>query len=273
MRTLHVAAAQIHSGGGIPETLWRAERQIRAAASVGVEVILFSEAALQGYDYDLVPEGLARVAESADGPAIREILRLARHYDLAIAMGFFEQAGTRYFNSVVVAQPDGSIEVARKHALTRREREAGLTPGPRRPTVVAIKGVRIAIVICSDAGIPGLHEDLRRRRADYRFCPTAGGGRISEMLHEADLKTPEGRQRYEANRARVFKPVAFLGEKECPFTGFASANALGPVGRQTCHQGHCMIVDNNRTMRAQIPGTCVLEHMQDQMIHVRLTFE
>ena len=63
-----------------------------------------------------------------------------------------------------------------------------------------------------------------------------------------------------------------LDEKECPATGFTSANALGPVGRQTCHQGHCMIVDHQRVMRAQIPGTIVLEHMEDQMIHARLQF-
>ena len=33
-----------------------------------------------------------------------------------------------------------------------------------------------------------------------------------------------------------------------------------------------MIVDNQQVMRAQIPGTIVLEHMQDQMVHARLDF-
>lgn len=72
---------------------------------------------------------------------------------------------------------------------------------------------------------------------------------------------------------RVFNAAAIFGEKDCPYSGFASANALGPVGRQTCHQGHCMIVDNRRVMRAQIPGTIVREHMQDQMIHALLCFD
>ena len=53
MRTLHVAAAQIHSGGGADDTLQRLERQVAAAAAVGVEIILFAEGALQGHDYDL----------------------------------------------------------------------------------------------------------------------------------------------------------------------------------------------------------------------------
>jgi hypothetical protein len=94
---------------------------------------------------------------------------------------------------------------------------------------------------------------------------------MHDMLHEKDLLTARGRRLYEENRPRVFKTEAILSRKDCP-GGFTSANALGPVGRRTCHQGHCMIVDNNRVMRAQIPGTIVLEHQQDQMIHARLRF-
>jgi hypothetical protein len=86
------------------------------------------------------------------------------------------------------------------------------------------------------------------------------------------LATPEGQKAYAENRPRVFKPEPFLDEEECPDTGFTAANALGPVGERTCHQGHCMIVDNQRVMRAQVPGTNVLEHQQDQMIHAELSF-
>jgi predicted amidohydrolase len=46
MKQLRVAAAQIHSGGTVEQTLARAETQVRAAAVVGAEVILFSECAL-----------------------------------------------------------------------------------------------------------------------------------------------------------------------------------------------------------------------------------
>ncbi|MEI7437899.1 MAG: hypothetical protein WCL16_13925, partial [bacterium] len=149
---------------------------------------------------------------------------------------------------------------------------ACLTPGARERDIVEINGVRCALIICADGGIDGLHEDLFDRDVDYRLCPTGGGGKIGAMLHSADLLTVEGRTRYAENRPRVFNTAAILDEKDCPYSGFTSANALGPVGRQTCHQGHCMIVDNQRVMRAQIPGTIVLEHMQDQMIHTQLTF-
>jgi predicted amidohydrolase len=187
-------------------------------------------------------------------------------------IGFFETSGDAIHNSMLVAHPDGTYNSARKFALTPGEIAARLTPGLRERMVVEFTGVRCAIIICADGGIDGLHEDLRAQRVDYRLCPTGGGGKLNDMLHADDLLTEAGRARYVENRPRVFKTEAILDEKECPFTGFASANALGPVGRQTCHQGHCMIVDNQRVMRAQIPGTIVLEHMQDQMIHALLHF-
>ena len=271
-RNLHVAAAQIHSGGPIDDVLKRVERQVVAAAAVGAEVILFSECALHGYDGDMMPDSVRSVAEPMDGPHCRRVLKLAERHRIAILIGFLERNGEAIHNSVLIARPDGTCATARKHILTEGEVRARLTPGLRERTVVELNGVRCAIIICADGVIDGLHEDLRAQGVDYRFCPTGGGGKIGDMLHAADLLTTEGRTRYVENRPRVFKTEAILDDKECPFTGFTSANAMGPVGRQTCHQGHCMIVDNQHVMRAQLPGTIVLEHMQDQMIHAAMQF-
>lgn len=272
-RTLHVAAAQINSGGTITETVERVERQVGAAAAVGAELILFSECALHGYDYDMTPESVRAVAEPVDGPNCRRVLELALRRRITVLIGFFERNGDLVHNSMLIACPDGACRTARKHVLTAGERAAGLTPGARERDIVEINGVRCAVIICADGGMDGLHEDLRGQGVDYRLCPTGGGGKIGDMLHSADLLTAEGRARYVENRPRVFNTAAILDEKDCPYSGFTSANALGPVGRRTCHQGHCMIVDNQRVMRAQIPGTIVLEHMQDQMIHALLGFD
>jgi predicted amidohydrolase len=272
MRTLHVAAAQIHSGGAVSDTLERIERQMAAASVVGAEIVLFAEGALQGYDYDMTVESARAAAEPLDGRNCRRLARMAVKHRLAALVGFLEKDGDRIYNSVLVAVPGQPCWTGRKHVLTPGEKAAGLTAGPRQRPVVEIDGVRCALIICADGGIDGLHEDLKAQRVDYRFCPTGGGGKMADMLHEADLATPEGRAKYAENRPRVFKTEAILDEKECPYTGFTSANALGPAGKQTCHQGHCMIVDNQRVMRAQIPGTIVLEHMQDQMIHALLHF-
>jgi hypothetical protein len=45
-------------------------------------------------------------------------------------MGFFEREGSFYYNSVLVARPNGIRKVQRKFNLTVDERKACLTPGP-----------------------------------------------------------------------------------------------------------------------------------------------
>jgi len=35
----------------------------------------------------------------------------------------------------------------------------------------------------------GPYPMLRQEGADYRLCPTAGGGVLGDMLHESDLNT------------------------------------------------------------------------------------
>ncbi|MFW5923723.1 MAG: carbon-nitrogen hydrolase family protein [Planctomycetota bacterium] len=272
MRSLHIAAAQIHSGGDPAGTLERARVQIRMASIAGAQVILFAECALQGYDYDMTDEMTQRMAIPADGPECDRVIRMAADHDISILMGFFERDGDRVYNSQLVARPDGMRDVERKHELTKTERQAGLSPGEAARKVFQFHDVRAAIIICADGGMDGLHERLEKKDIDFRFCPTAGGGQIDEMLHESRLDTPEGREAYTKNRKQVFKPEPILPEEECPNTGFAAANALGRAGKSTCHQGHCMIVDNRGVMRAQIPGTNVLEHQQDRMIHARLSF-
>lgn len=271
-RTLHVAAAQIHSGNGPKDTLRRIDRQARAAALVGAEVILFSECVLQGYDYDITNEMLQRVAVPVTGPECDRIVAMAKRYGIAIMAGFFERDGEACYNSVLVARPDGTRQVERKHNLTPGEIKAKVAPGRRERTVFEFNGVRCVILICADGGIEKIADHLRELGADYRFCPTGGGGKIQDYLHESDLLTEEGRKKYTENRPRVFNTSAILENKEGLPCGFTAANALGPVGAQTCHQGHCMIVDNSHVMRAQFPGTIVLEHQEDQMIHATVNF-
>lgn len=273
-RTLHIAVAQVHAGGGIDENLRRIERQARAASAVGAELILFSECALQGYGYesDFSAATAAAQAVTLDSAPCRRLGALARSQGLVVMVGCFEAAGDRAYNSCLVAWPDGRLEVERKHVLTPAEQAAGLTPGVRARKPFVINGVKCAIIICADGGIDGLYPMLREQGFDYRLCPTAGGGALADMLHERELDSAEGRAIYERERTRVCITNPILDLSEHHGLGFASANAMGPVGRRTCHMGHCMIVDNRGVMRCQLPGTPVLEHQQDLMTHAVLQF-
>lgn len=271
-RSLHVAAAQVHSGGGVTDVLLRIDRQAAAASILGAQIILFAEGTLHGYDYDMTRQSIAKLAQPLTGPDAAHLSAIAQAHGIIILAGMFEKDHDKTYNSMAIAWPDGRLQAARKHVLTKSELNAGLTPGPKELTIIEVNGVRCAIVICADCAIENLHEDLRKRHADYRLCPTGGGGSIHDIITEQDLQTQKGRDHYNRTRPKVFRPEAIMPESDCPFTGFASANALGAIGNTNFHQGHCMIVDNHRVMRAQIPGTTIREHAQDQLICVKLNF-
>lgn len=274
MRQLHVAVAQINARAGeLDGNLRRIERQVKSAAAVGVEVILFSETCLHAYD--LSPENVA-LAQPLDGPLVGQLSAMAHEYGMAILAGFLERDGDQVYNSHAVTYPDGRVGVQRKHSLTETEKRGGLTPGPRERTVFLFNDVRCALVICADCSIPNLYDDLARQGVEYRFCPTAGGGTLFgkpiPYLPEATLDTPEARDTYTEYRQYVYLPQPILSEQDCPLTGFAAANAMGFDGRGITHMGHCMIVDNHRVVRAQIPGTNIAEHLQEQMVHAVVSF-
>ncbi|MHC4885467.1 MAG: nitrilase-related carbon-nitrogen hydrolase, partial [Planctomycetota bacterium] len=191
LRKLHVGAAQIHSGGSITENLARVERQARSAAVVGVEVLLFAEGALCGYDYGMTRESVDALAEPLDGPNCLRVSGLAQETSVTILIGFFERDGEAIYNSCLVARPDGSRGVQRKHALTEGEKNAGLTPGPKERSIFDFCGVPCVIVICADTGIEERHEEQLQQGVQYQFIPTGGGGKIQDYLHEADLASEE----------------------------------------------------------------------------------
>lgn len=273
MISLHIASAQVHSGGSVQENLARIETQVRAAAVVGVDVILLAEGVLQGYDYGMTTEWTRRIADEAGGPATSKLLAMAKQYNIVILAGFIEKDGEQFYNSHLIAYPTGKFLVQRKNQLTSTEKNALLTPGPEERQVFDIKGVKCALIICADCSIPDVYKKMHDNGVQYLFHPCGGGGKMSEMLTEEQLKTEAGRKSYIDNKKRVFLDNPIHHNPDNPYFGVTTCNALGPVGEETCHQGHCIISDNNNVIRAQCPGTNVLEHMQDQMIHAIINFQ
>lgn len=266
-KILHVASAQIVSDGGIEETLPRIDALSQAAALLGADVILFSELAVNGYALDMPPAEVKALAQPLDGPSVQKLLASAAAHGICILAGFLEGDDEKIYNSHLIAMPGMPPRVQRKHILTDPEIQAGLSPGPGERDVFTIKGVRCALVICADTGIPGLADHLRSLQVDIRFVPTGGGGCIDDMLPQSELATPEGRQRYTANRPRVCMPDAFDPGFSEWGSALVTSNALGRAGKSTCHQGHCIIVDALGVLRAQAHGTIIREHMHEQLIN------
>ena len=273
MPSLHVAAAHILSRAKDTEgNFARLQRQVEAAAVFGVRAMLFAETCL--HSYDIAADSIAQ-AEPLDGPLVTRLAGLARQHGMTIMAGFWERDGDRVYNSHAIAHPDRPPQVERKHMLTEKELAAGLTKGPVERTVVEFDGIRTCLIICADAGSAPMAAWCRDHDIHYRFCPSAGGdlidGKKMRYLHESELAEPEAREWYLANRHHTFIADAIVDPGRW-HTGFTSANAMGPDGRGITHQGHCIITDRQNIMRAQLPGTIILEHQQDAFVHAELTF-
>jgi predicted amidohydrolase len=273
MRSLHVAVSQIHSVSGDPwANLARMRPQIQSAAAVGVEVILFAETVVHSYEFS--DENKA-FAEPVGGPLTSQISQWAQQYGITVLAGFIEMEDGAYYNTHVVARPDGSLGSQRKHNMTPIELKGGLSAGPRERTVFEFNGVRTALIICADSGMDGLYDMLEELRIDFRCHPCAGGDHIHDKpipyLHHEELFTAEGEALAAEYRNYVCLHDAFVKEGRRPLA-FAAANALGFDGKKMHHMGHCLIADTFGTLRAQIPGTLIMEHQQDQMVHCVVHF-
>jgi predicted amidohydrolase len=275
MRKLHIAVSQINAVAFNPqENLKRIHRQVKSASAVDVDLILFGETVIHAYNFS--PENLA-LAETIGGPLTSQISAWAVEYNITILAGFIEKDGDKLYNSHLVTRPDGSMAVERKHKITDCEITGGLSSGKAERTVFEFNGVKCAIIICADGGIEDLYTALAKQGVEYRLCPTAGGniinGKPIPYIHEDELDSEEKQALAAEYRQKVCVNDAIMSEDPIPFTGFASANAMGDDGTGIRHMGHCMIVDNYRVLRAQIPGSLIIEHQEDMMVHATLTFK
>ena len=149
------------------------------------------EALLENADADLVvlPElfatgyffksqgDLARVAEPVpEGPTTQRLLRWARTSGATFVAGLAEQADGRFYNSAVVAGPEGAVRVYRKVHLFYEEKLC-FTPGDLGFPVFDVRdragaAYRLGVMICFDWYFPEAARSLALGGADVIAHPS-----------------------------------------------------------------------------------------------------
>ncbi len=260
-RTLHVACIQpLVVPGDVEGNLRRMDPLIVEAARRGARLVLTSEAHVTGYDLDGV--GL-RAAIPADDPAFDRLAETARRLGVDIVAGFWEKAAGGAYNSAQVLHADGRRTLQRK----RGDAVAGFIPGPREREVFEVDGLRCAILICSDSGLPDIHAELAGRGMDLLLCPTAGMGRLDGAFRQEELGDPARRAMYLDKMERV----CFVRDamEMCLRYGFAAA-ACNQAGVQESsdyfHPGHSSIVDRTGELVALLPGAMAYSHLRPKLI-------
>ncbi|MFI1732488.1 carbon-nitrogen hydrolase family protein [Streptomyces acidicola] len=157
--------------GAVAENLKVLDEAAGRAVAAGAALLVAPEMFLTGY---AIGDGIARLAEPADGDSADAIAETARRHGLAVAYGYPERAGDQVFNSAQLVSADG-IRLAnyRKTHLYGCFEHDHFTPGEQPVVQAELGGLRLGIMICYDVEFP---ENVRAHAlagTDLLLVPTA----------------------------------------------------------------------------------------------------
>lgn len=138
---------------------------VEAAARQKVRLLVFPECALCGYPPVETPSVDGIDMDAVDA-CLSGLTKLAKQYDMVIAVGTVRKEG-RCYNSVVVIGPDGILGAYDKRALwgwDSENFEAGTSDG-----IFDIDGVKTAFRICYEVRFPEFFREAFRAHAELCF--------------------------------------------------------------------------------------------------------
>jgi predicted amidohydrolase len=261
---LKVAVAQpLVLPGNVKQNIHNMEPLVAKAANRGAELIVFSECGITGYDLKGVA---ARAAISLDDGALKAVADLARKHNIVIVAGFHERRGDKLHNTAAVFYPDGQRVVQRKYNILPPEKNvAPIAPAERKRTFFTVKGFRFAILICSDAGTPGIYEELAAAGTQAIIVITAGGGSASLGTHQDALADPVRRKNYAEQAVQCLSSEAIDQCLRLRCAQIACNQAGWNAGTGYFHPGGSSIIDRTGEVKAIIPPRFVFEHLRPDL--------
>ena len=138
-----------------------------AQAHSEVDLVIFGEMILGWYNPGQMSEYHRRISEPISQETLQVFTSLAMQHRIHLCFGMSEIDDGTLHNAQVLLNPQGEIQaVHRKWNLKSDEKKANYQPGSVPITITDIKGVKTAIVICSDAVSPRVMRELIGSRVD-----------------------------------------------------------------------------------------------------------
>jgi predicted amidohydrolase len=145
----------------------------RASHEHSAHLLVFPELFLSGY-------GLSReITLSAARYIIQEkviahLQNLARQYSIALLIGYPELVDEKMYNSAILINEHGDILLTyrKTHLWANKERQL-FAEGDQLSSVVEIRGVRVAVMICYDMEMGEVARSLTLLGAQLLLVPTA----------------------------------------------------------------------------------------------------
>lgn len=245
VKEFQIAVAQCASViGQIDRNLQVAADLCRQAAEKNADLILLPEAQATGYSYRNLRALVEATAEEMSGGIAESFRAMASENRLVVCGGMFEREGSEFFNTHVVAFPDGRIEKQRKGVSSSSE-EGIITMAPIR-RVFEWSGCRFGILVCADNALVDATQQLAALDISLLLHPCAG--RILHSGLEAQAATREEADAAFAAGTALAKKLGMV---------YAAANPIGFSG-EDYYPGNSWIIDpagpHLRTAATAIPA-------------------
>jgi len=177
MDRVTAASVQFHHVPGDKKTnLARILDFVETAAARQADLLVFPEMCITGYWHvrNLSRTAIARLAEPVpEGPSVRVLTEAARRTGMTIGAGLIEAHKGRFYNTYVVAMPDGRIARHRKlHCFISQHMDSG----SEYTVFEAPQGCRIGILICYDNNLGENVRVTALEGAEILFAPHQTGG-------------------------------------------------------------------------------------------------
>jgi N-carbamoylputrescine amidase len=189
-RTLTLAAIQASYGDDMAANIAKTEALIREAAALGAQVILPSEL-FQGPYFCVSQEErwFATAHPWREHPVVTALAPLAGELGVVLPLSIFEREGPHYFNSLVMADADGSLlGLYRKSHIPDGpgyQEKYYFRPGDTGFRVWDTRFGRLGVGICWDQWFPEAARAMTLMGAEALLYPTA----IGSEPHDPTLDT------------------------------------------------------------------------------------
>ena len=189
-RTITVAALQTSYGEDMAANIAKTEGLIREAAAKGAQAILPSEL-FQGHYFCVAQEEkwFATAHPWREHPCVTALAPLAGELGVVIPISIFEREGPHYYNSIVIADADGSLAgIYRKSHIPDGPgymEKYYFRPGDTGFKVWDTRFGKLGVGICWDQWYPEEARAMALMGAEVLFYPTA----IGSEPHDSSLDT------------------------------------------------------------------------------------
>jgi predicted amidohydrolase len=258
MQTVRVAAVSMNGLLGEPERVLGAiAGWCERAAAEGAELVLFPELVVHGH---CTPNTWDLAEPVPDGPSVRRLCALAKHYRQVLCVGLSEKERDIVYNTQVLVGPDGFLGKQRKLHMSRDE--VNFYKGGRDISVFDVGRCKVGVIICYDNQFPEVARVLALRGADVLLMPHAA--RMKMWQDTADSEAAARRHSYE-----YFRLHGMRARENACFAVFADqAGRAGYVDsyprdhpNQPHHAGGALVFDPDGELLAETQAEKIREEM------------